>query len=127
MPQLQRRFGPLIASLIIAAFWAAWHIPQFFLLDSYEDFSGAMLPVFLFGLTCGAIVCTWIYNRTSSILAVAAWHGIYNLTGATRAATRGRATLAAAMWTFVVVHAIVLLVLDRWARRAGRSSILAAR
>jgi membrane protease YdiL (CAAX protease family) len=127
LPQLQRRFGPVVASLLIAVFWAAWHVPQFFLLDSYKDFSVAMLPVFVFGLTCGAIVWTWMYNRTGSILAVAVWHGIYNLTGATRAATGGSATLASAMWTYVVVHAIVLLLLDRRARNKGRSSILVAR
>lgn len=127
MPRLQRRFGPVPASLIVAVFWAGWRIPQFFLLDSYKDFSVAMLPVFVFRLTCGAIVCTWIYNRTGSILAVAVWHGMYNATGATRAATGGSATLASAMWTFVVVHAIVLLILERRARNTGRGSILAAR
>ena len=127
LPQLQRRFGPITASVIIAVLWASWHIPQFFFVDSYKDFSLPMLPVFVFGLTCGAIVWTWVYNHTGSILAVAVWHGIYNATGATKAATGGSGTIAAAMWTFVVVHAIVLLVLDRQARRAGRPSILAAR
>jgi len=127
LPQLQRRFGPLAASLIIAVFWAAWHIPQFFFLNSYKNFSVAMLPVFVLGLACGAIVWTWIYNHTGSILAVAVWHGIYNVTGGTKAAADGRGTIAAAMWTYVVLNAIVLLVLERRARRAGRPSILAAR
>ena len=75
----------------------------------------------------GAIVWTWIYNHTGSILAVAVWHGIYNVTGGTKAAADGRGTIAAAMWTYVVLNAIVLLVLERRARRAGRPSILAAR
>lgn len=34
LPQLQRRFGPLAASVIIAVLWAGWHIPQFFLIDT---------------------------------------------------------------------------------------------
>ena len=106
--------------------WAGWHIPQFFFLQSYEDFSIAMLPIFVFGLTCGAIVWTWVYNRTGSILAVAVWHGIYNVTGATKAATGGSGALASAMWTYVVVTAVVLLVLEWRARRRGRGSILAA-
>ena len=127
LPQLQRRFGPLAASLIIAAFWAGWHIPQSFFLDSSKSFSVAMLPVLVFGLTCGAIVWTWVYNRTGSILAVAAWHGIYNVTGGTRAATGGSGVIASAMWTYVVVSATVLLVPERRARRAGHPSILAAR
>jgi membrane protease YdiL (CAAX protease family) len=126
LPQLQRRFGPLAASLVIAVLWASWHIPQFFFLRSYEDFSAPMLPVFVFGLTCGAIVWTWLYNRTGSILAVAVWHGLYNATGATKAATAGSGGIAAAMWTFVVAWAFVLVALERRARRRGRPSILAA-
>jgi membrane protease YdiL (CAAX protease family) len=62
LPQLQHRFGPIAASLVIAAAWAAWHIPQFFVLDSYKTFSVAMLPIFVFGLTCGAIVWMWVYS-----------------------------------------------------------------
>ncbi len=127
LPHLQRRFSPLSATLIIAVLWAGWHIPQFFLLDSYKDFSAPMLPVFVFGLTCGAVVCTWIYNHTGgSVLAVAVWHGLYNMTGGTKAATAGSGTIAAAIWTLVVTHAVVLVVLERRARRHGRPSILAA-
>lgn len=71
-----------------------------------------------------AIVWTWIYNRTGSILAVAVWHCLYNLTGATAAANDRGGVIGAAMWTFVVTNAVVLLVFDRRARRAGRPSIL---
>jgi membrane protease YdiL (CAAX protease family) len=126
LPQLQHRFSPLAASLIIAVFWVGWHIPQFWFLDSYKDFSAAMLPVFVFGLASGSIVLTWIYNRTGSILAVAVWHGLYNVTGATKAATGASGAIASAMWTLVVLNAIVLIVLERRAHRAGRPSILGA-
>lgn len=127
LPQLQRRFTPLGASLIIAGFWAGWHIPQFFVLESYKSFSVAMLPVFVLGLTCGAIVWTWVYNGTGSILAVAVWHGLYNVTGGTKAATGDDGIIASAMWTYVVITAIVLLAVERRARRAGHPSVLAGR
>jgi membrane protease YdiL (CAAX protease family) len=127
LPKLQQRFSPISASLVLAVFWVGWHIPQFFFLDSYKNFSIAMIPVFVVGLGCGAVVWTWVYNRTGSILAVAVWHGIYNVTGATKAAAAGSGVLGAAMWTFVVVHAIVLLVLDRRSRRSGHGSILVPR
>ena len=126
LPRLQQRFGPMAATLIIAVLWAGWHIPQFFFLDSYKDFSAPMLPVFVLGLTCGAVVWTWMYNHTGSILAVAVWHGIYNVTGGTKAATAGAGTIAAAMWTFMVVFAAVLLTLEWRAHRHSRPSILAA-
>lgn len=127
LPRLQQRYGPVTATLIIAVLWAGWHLPQFFLLDSYRGFAPAMLPIFVLGLACGAVVLTWLYNRTGSILAVAAWHGLYNLTGGTRAAGDGAGTIAAAIWTCVVLHAVVLLQLERRARRAGRPSILLPR
>ncbi|WP_169735721.1 CPBP family intramembrane glutamic endopeptidase [Intrasporangium oryzae] len=126
LPQLQRRFGPLTATLILAAAWAGWHVPQFFYLRSYKDFPPAMVPVFVFGLLAGAVVLTWLYNGTGgSILAVAVWHALYNLTGATRAA--GSGALSAVMWTFVVVTALALLVLEWRASRAGGRSVLGPR
>lgn len=126
LPQLQRRFGPVTATVVLAAAWAGWHLPQFFFLRSYKDFPPAMIPVFVVGLTGGAVVLTWLYNRTGgSILAVAVWHALYNLTGATRAA--GSGVLSAVMWTFVVVTALVLLGLEWRASRAGGQSVLGPR
>ena len=91
---------------------------------AWENFKIVMLPIFVIGLMSAAIVWTWIYNRTGSILAVAVWHGVYNLTGATAAANDRGGLIGAAMWTFVVANAVVLLVFDRRARKAGRPSIL---
>ena len=45
-PALQRRLGPLAAAGIVAAVWAGWHAPQFFLIDSYKSFAVATLPIF---------------------------------------------------------------------------------
>jgi membrane protease YdiL (CAAX protease family) len=125
LPRLELRFGPVTGTLILAGAWAGWHIPQFFLLDSYQDFSVVMLPVFVLGLFCGAVVLTWLYNHTGgSIFAVVVWHALYNLTGATKAAGAGAGVLASAMWTFVVVQAVILLVLEWRAHRAGTPSVL---
>ena len=94
LAQLQRRWSPVAAAFLVAAGWAVWHIPQFFLLQSYEDFSIPMIPVFLVGLAGGSVVLTWLYNRSGScILAVAVWHGLYNATGATGASRRYRPAL----------------------------------
>jgi CAAX protease family protein len=128
LPQLQRRFGPVTASLILSVAWAGWHIPQFFFLQSYENFRAPMIPVFVIGLAAGSVVLTWLYNRTGgSILAVALWHGLYNLTGATRAATAGSGMLSAIMWTFVVVLALVLLAAEWRAHRTGRRTVMGPR
>jgi membrane protease YdiL (CAAX protease family) len=123
-PALQRRMTPVAATGIVAAVWAGWHIPQFFLIRTYEDFPIAMLPVFILGMAGGAVVLTWLYNHTRSVLACAVWHGLYNLAGATAAASSGAGVISAAIWTFVVGLAVVLLVLEWRAVRAGRGSVL---
>ena len=125
LPQLQKRFSPLTATLIVAVAWAVWHIPQFVALDSYAGFSTGTAIGFLFGLTCGAFVATWLYNNTGgSILAVAVWHGVYDTAAGTAAATEGSATVAAVVSTLIMVQAFVLVGLEVRARRHGSRSIL---
>jgi len=121
-PQLQTRFTPLTATLILAGIWAGWHIPQFFFLHSYESFSVPMLPIFVVGLACGAVVLTWLYNWSGgSILAVVIWHGLYNVSGATKAATEGSGTISAVVWTLVVFQGLALVALELRALRRGTS------
>ena len=125
LPELQRRYSPLTATLILAALWAGWHIPQFFALHSYEGFSAGTALGFAFGLTCGAVVATWLYNRTGgSILAVVVWHGFYNVVSGTKAATGGSGTIAAVVSSMIMVQALVLVGLEIRARRHGHRSTL---
>ena len=126
-PALQQRLSPLSATGVVAVVWACWHAPQFFLIRSYKDFPPAMLPVFFFGLAGGSVVLAWLYNHTRSVLACAVWHGLYNVAGATAAASAGSGVIAAAIWTFVVLVAGVLLVVEWRAVRTGRGSVLVPR
>jgi uncharacterized protein len=128
LPRLERRYGPLAGTVVLTLVWGAWHIPQFFLLDSFADFSLPMVPVWLYGLFSGAVVMTWLYNRSGgSILAVAVFHALYNLTGATQAAADHSGLLGVLMWAFVVAVAIGLLRAERRARHAGRPTVIGAR
>ncbi len=78
LPHLQRRYSALIASLIVVPLWAFWHAPYFATLSTYRDFGPMQYPGFLFGLACGSVVLTWLYNRSgASILIVAVWHGTF--------------------------------------------------
>jgi uncharacterized protein len=97
---------------MVAVLWAAWHAPMFAVLDSYQSLGLAALPGFFFGLTCGAVVLTWVYNTCRhSILAAAVWHGCYNLAAATQAS---QGTVAAVVTIAVMVWAVVL-----WCWRCG--------
>ena len=122
LPQLQRRFSPLTSSLILAVLWFGWHLPQFFMIATYRNSSPVQYVGFFLGLTCGAVILTWLYNRSGgSILLVALWHGLYNLVSGTQAAT---GMLSAVVTTLVMIQAVVLVILELQARRRGQPSIL---
>ncbi len=79
LPQLQKRYNALIATLIVGALWALWHFPLVFL-------AGPMAEApFLWFITIvtNAFIYTWIYNSTKgSILLVALLHVSLNIFGA---------------------------------------------
>ncbi|MEA2248069.1 MAG: protease family protein [Solirubrobacteraceae bacterium] len=77
LPLLQRRHGALAAALLVTAIWAVWRLPYFFTVATYRNFAPAGYVGFVFGIACGSIVLTWLYNGTGgSILACAVWHGV---------------------------------------------------
>jgi CAAX protease family protein len=122
LPLLQRRYGALVAALLLTPIWALWHLPLFFTVTTYRDFAPPAYIGFVFGLACGSIVLTWLYNGTGgSILACAVWHGLFNVATATAAAS---GTIAAVVSTMVIVQAIVLVRLERRARKRGGASVL---
>jgi uncharacterized protein len=122
LPLLQRRYGALAAALRITPIWAVWHLPFFFSVAGYRGFAPVGYVGFVFGLACGSIVLTWLYNGTGgSILACAVWHGLYNLETGTAATT---ATIQAVTTAFVYVLAFLLVGLELRARRRGEASIL---
>jgi len=119
LPHLQRRWSPLMSSLIVGAVWCAWHVPAFFVTETYRQMPPAMIPVFFVGVVSGSVFLTWLYNRgRSSILLVAVWHGTYNwLSGSVGA----RGVLAATESTAVMVIAAILLIQElRAIRREHR-------
>lgn len=118
---LQRRYGPVGGTLILAVLWAGWHTPTFFVVETYRTMTIPMIiGGFGLGICAGAIVLSRIVQQTDgSILAAALWHGLYNMTSAT-AASRG--VIAAVTTTCVMVWATVLLIDE--ARREPHSSTL---
>jgi membrane protease YdiL (CAAX protease family) len=118
LPHLQRRWSPLVSSLVVGVVWSAWHIPAFFITETYRQMPLAFIPLFVVSLTCGSVVLTWLYNRgRSSILLVAVWHGTYNwLSGSVGA----RGALAAIETTVVMVLAAILVVQELVAIRRDR-------
>lgn len=109
LPRLQEGRSALSATLILALLWALWHLPQFFYL-----FEPSMAPGWLIGLFAGAVVLTWLYNSSHSILIVSVWHACFNFMTASISET---GLLPVLLSVFVVFWAITLL------RRTNPSSL----
>jgi membrane protease YdiL (CAAX protease family) len=124
LPHLQQTRSPLGAALLLGVVWAGWHLPLFFVIDTYRAFGPAILPGFVLGIVSGSIVLAWLYNRSGgSVLAVALWHGSYNFFSGTLAV---RGLVAAVVSSAVMIWAVVLVVLELRARRHLQPSIIGA-
>lgn len=115
------RVGEVRAALLVAAAWALWHLPLFWVVEDFRSMGWTALG-WLLGLCAGSLVLTRMYVGSGrSILLVAVWHTAFNLTTATTA-TQGLP--AAITSTAVMVAAVVVLVRARRRSRAGRATPL---
>ena len=86
LPNLQNRYGPLIASLVIGVIWGIWHLPSFFaplgVLGALASSLGIanFLIIYVLGTTANSIYMTWLYNKTnaSALIAGIVWHASIN-------------------------------------------------
>ncbi len=86
LPRLQKGVSTSRATLILGLMWVGWHVPAFFYLDTYRSMPWIVLPGLIFGILCGAVLFTWLYNGTGgSVLMVAIWHALFDLVSASKA------------------------------------------
>lgn len=113
LPAFRRRHHELTASLLVAAPWALWHLPTFFIDSGYRDFPIVFLPGWLLGFFALAVVMTWIYEGAdSSILIIALLHLSLNI-GSTSLASKG--LVSAVVTTSVIIWSIAIAA--HWRRR----------
>ena len=77
LPALQARYGALVASVILGAMWALWHLPLFFNPDlHYSDLPFVLQLAFQIP---AAILFTWVFNSTGgSVLIAILMHAVLN-------------------------------------------------
>jgi membrane protease YdiL (CAAX protease family) len=83
LPHLQRRYSPVVATLILGIFWALWHLP---IIVAKPEFRhglaiAALIPIILLTLwqVIGYAFClTWLFNRTQSVLLTILLHASFN-------------------------------------------------
>lgn len=91
--------------------WAPWHIPLFFVVDTYRQMNIGALIGWAVSIYFGSVVLTWLYAySTNSVLVVVIWHIAYNLCVATAASTP---LYSAVISTVVIFGAIEILRRDR--------------
>jgi membrane protease YdiL (CAAX protease family) len=80
LPALQQRHPVLPSTLALGVLWATWHLPFWFLLDSFDEFGPAYLALnYLFILPL-AIYTTWFFNGARfSLLLPVAFHVTFNV------------------------------------------------
>ncbi len=83
-PELRDRYGAPRAATVLAAPWALWHLPTFWIDSGLRGFPVLLVPGWLFGLAAGAYVLGWLHDRTGgSLFVVAVWHALLNMGSAT--------------------------------------------
>lgn len=89
LPRLQEQYAPVPATLILGVVWAFWHLPQL-LVDPTAVYSFAWLVEQTPGLVLRvvnivgfAVLLTWLYNGTGSVLLVILLHAGINTANST--------------------------------------------
>jgi uncharacterized protein len=84
LPRLQRLYGPLVGSLILAPLWMLWHLPLFFVPAWETPPTILNFILYLTAVTVMTIVFTWVFNNTKGSLLIAIlMHTAINLSYAT--------------------------------------------
>jgi uncharacterized protein len=85
LDELQERVNAVVASIVLGAIWAIWHLPLFFMNGTYQNEMGIGTPSFwqfcIFAVVFSVLI-TWVYNNNRrSTLSAALFHFTVNLTG----------------------------------------------
>ncbi|MFJ6466098.1 CPBP family intramembrane glutamic endopeptidase [Streptomyces sp. NPDC091387] len=65
MPHMQRRFGPLVATLVVGVLWGSWHLPLFLTEWGGGPDVDLSRPLAFMGTTLAfSFVMTWVFNRS---------------------------------------------------------------
>ena len=88
LPELLRRMSPVRATLLLGSLWAVWHLPLLAAQDDLSHGLGGVELVLVLAATAVAIVAhavlyTYLYQRTRSVLLCALLHGSFNTANGT--------------------------------------------
>lgn len=113
-PELQKRFNPLSAALIVSVFWSLWHLPLYLNGFYPGDLVGGMVGGFIFRILL-SIFLAWVYNRSGgSLFLMIVLHTSFNIM--VNFLPTSDASLAL-LWLAIV---IVIVIKDKmWQKRTN--------
>jgi uncharacterized protein len=115
---LQRRVPVALAALAVGAFWAAWHLPLFYLEGTYQASLGVGTRAFWtfhLALLAGSVVYAWLVGSAGGAAVVGVvYHAFGN---ALRELLSVPGTEAIELTTEVLLAAALLALGWRWMRR----------
>lgn len=84
LPRLQRRFSPLVSSLILGVIWAGWHLPMFWFpgaaIPSFLDVTPVAVLLYVAEITAASLLLTTLCNNTrGSVLLAVLLHLTFNV------------------------------------------------
>jgi membrane protease YdiL (CAAX protease family) len=80
-PHLQARMSALRAAALVSLIWAGWHLPLFGITAGYRQMGPAEILGWYLALLVGTFLLAWLYHRSrASILVVAAFHAMLDIT-----------------------------------------------
>jgi membrane protease YdiL (CAAX protease family) len=107
LDRLQQKWNALSSSLILAAFWGPWHLPQWFMGGAYR--SDVPFFGFWYGIVMEAILLTWLYNNTrTSLLPVILVHALMNAQVFPTWENPTSAWIFVLIWTLVTIAVVVV-------------------
>jgi membrane protease YdiL (CAAX protease family) len=119
LDRLQERWSMLVSSLVLGVIWALWHLPLFFIKNSYQYNLGAgsqSFWLFMIGIIPLTVVFSWIFNNTGrSTLAAMLFHFMVNFTGELVALTP-----RAELYSILLWFAAAVVVVMAWRAKALR-------
>ncbi len=72
LPRLQRRFGPLLGTLILGPLWGVWHLPLFLTeWGNWPHLTWEQPAIFVVTCVTFSIIMTWVFNRSGESLPLA--------------------------------------------------------
>ena len=107
LPELQKRFSPLVSSLGVGLVWGLWHLPLFV----NGLYPGGPRGIVTYLILCPtlAVIFTWLYNRSGGVLLLAlVLHMAVNNTG------RFLPSAPSVAWLGVALAAVLVIAERMW-------------